>query len=665
MTLQPGQSLLQYRLIEMIGEGGMGAVYRATDTRLERDVALKVLPADLAADPERLERFQREAKAVAALNHPHIVTLFNIEHDGDTHFLTMELVEGSSLDRMLTPGGLALPQVFDIGIALADALAAAHEKGIVHRDLKPANVMIGPDQRVKVLDFGLAKLAAGETAAPGTLDSTSVATAAAAPGRGLTQAGTVMGTAPYMSPEQLAGKPVDHRTDIFALGVVLYEMAVGHRPFAGESSAELVSSIMRDAPQPVTELRRDLPNHLGRIVNHCLEKGVTDRFQSALDIRNELRMLRKEIDSKVSSVSGVGPAASGTVLPATGTAHEPALTPPPAPAAQPPMTASGGQPPVSQPAAPPASSEMPPQAPPMPTPSQGMPAQATGSEVHPPASTPPTAYPSGIEPGSKGRGALWGALGGAAVVIALMVAFWMGQRGKDDAGGDATATDSAGVAATRSGSGSAREASTAAPVEGASLAVLPFADRSPERDQEYFTDGLSEELMNALGGIEDLRVAGRTSSFAFKNKEVPLREIGEQLGVDNILEGSVRKSGDQIRVSVQLVKADDGFQLWSETYDRTLEDVFTVQDDIASSVAEALEMTLLGTASAGDGDKANAEAYDLVLQARYIMKNTTEENMTRARELLESGYRACSTIRPCLGRDGPDACKGGEFAQRV
>jgi serine/threonine protein kinase len=260
----------------------MGEVYRATDTKLGRDVALKVLPQNVASDPERLARFQREARAVAALNHPNVVTLYSVEESDGVHFLTMELIEGQPLDRMISANGLPAERIVEIASALAEALAAAHEKGILHRDLKPANVMVTNEGRVKVLDFGLAKDVGGETSNEATLTS-------AEP----TQAGIVMGTPAYMSPEQVAGRTLDHRTDIFSLGVVLHEMATGRRPFEGASSAELVSSILRDNPPLVTEVRSELPSDLARVIRRCLEKDPRYRMQTARDVSNEFRDLAR------------------------------------------------------------------------------------------------------------------------------------------------------------------------------------------------------------------------------------------------------------------------------------------------------------------------------------------------------------------------------------
>ena len=280
MTLSAGTRLGSHEILAPIGAGGMGEVYRARDTKLGRDVALKVLPAEMASSPERLERFQREARAVAALNHPNIVTIHSVEESGGVHFLTMELVEGRPLDLVIAEGALPVVRLVEIATALADALAAAHEKGIIHRDLKPANVMVGSGGRVKVLDFGLARVDSSAGAAP---DSTAL------PTEMKTQEGVVMGTVPYMSPEQVQGRPLDLRTDIFSLGIILYEMATGQRPFHGQSSAELVSSILRDTPPSVVELRADLPSELGRVIGRCLEKNVAERFPSAQELRYGLR----------------------------------------------------------------------------------------------------------------------------------------------------------------------------------------------------------------------------------------------------------------------------------------------------------------------------------------------------------------------------------------
>jgi TolB-like protein/Tfp pilus assembly protein PilF len=275
-----GETLAHYTITAKLGEGGMGEVYRATDTKLGRDVALKVLPAEMASNPERLERFRREAKALAALDHPGIVTVYSVEESGDVHFLTMQLVMGQTLDQLIPEGGMPADEILEIATALADALAAAHEKDIVHRDLKPANVMVTQEGRVKVLDFGLAKISGPS---PEEAMNSMLPTALQ------TSEGVVMGTVPYMSPEQVAAGDVDHRTDIFSLGVLLYEMATGERPFQGRSSAELASAILRDLPRPVAEVRSDLAHELTQVIGRCLEKGTTDRFQTAQEVCDALR----------------------------------------------------------------------------------------------------------------------------------------------------------------------------------------------------------------------------------------------------------------------------------------------------------------------------------------------------------------------------------------
>jgi eukaryotic-like serine/threonine-protein kinase len=298
-----GRTLNHYRILEKIGAGGMGEVYAAEDLRLHRKVALKVLPGALADDPARRARFEREAAAVAALNHPNIVTVHSVEGAEGIQFITMELVEGKPLSELLPRDGLPLPKFFDLAVPLADAVAAAHRAGVVHRDLKPDNIVVNADGRVKVLDFGLAKF--DETPrAPGD--------GSALPTRHLTQEGQILGTVAYMSPEQVEGKALDSRTDIFSLGVVLYEMATGRRPFQGDSGASIISSILRDAPVSAAEVNPRLPRHLARILRQCLAKNPDERFQSAQDVRNQLRDLRGEIDSgalQAGAVSGPGTAA--------------------------------------------------------------------------------------------------------------------------------------------------------------------------------------------------------------------------------------------------------------------------------------------------------------------------------------------------------------------
>jgi serine/threonine protein kinase len=283
-----GETLGPYRIVEKLGEGGMGEVYRARDTKLNRDVALKTLPAHLAADAERRTRFEREAQSLAALSHPNIVTIHSVEQADGLLFLTMECVEGTPLSDLIPKGGLPLPRILALAIPLADAVSAAHDKGITHRDLKPANVMVTADSRVKVLDFGLAKLV---EPAPAEVLATALPTAA------VSSEGRIVGTVAYMSPEQAEGKRIDARSDIFSLGVLLYEMATGERPFTGETPVSTITSILRDTPRAITDVNRALPRDLALIVRRCLEKDPEQRTQSAKDLRNQLEDLKRTLDS--------------------------------------------------------------------------------------------------------------------------------------------------------------------------------------------------------------------------------------------------------------------------------------------------------------------------------------------------------------------------------
>ncbi len=520
MDLKPGQTLSHYRLVKEIGQGGMGVVFEALDVSLGRHVALKTLPPGVAADGERLRRFQQEARAVAALNHPNIVTIHSVEEANGVHFLTMELIEGATLDASIKRGGMRLGEFFDVAVPLAEALSAAHEKGIVHRDLKPANVMVTREGRVKVLDFGLAKLWKQETAAESE----------AGPTRTVRPESGASGTVPYMSPEQLQGKEPDQRSDIFSLGIILYEMATGERPFKGGSPAEVSSSILRDTPRPIVELRRGLPDLLGRIVRRCLEKDPRRRHQSALDVRNELEELRE----------GAGVAAS------TGGASR-----------QEPSPADG-------------------------------PAGAGGHRVR--------TY----------------ALAGVAALAAIAAGLTLLGRG---------------------GSGPLGPRGNASP---ASIAILPFDNMSDDKENEYFSDGITEELINALVKVKGLNVPARTSVFALKGKKMTVQEIGKELGVDAVVEGSVRKSGDTLRITAQLINVADGYHLWSESYDRQVKDVFAIQDEISRSIVRALQLTLTPTEQQAlqKTPTSDVQAYDYYLRGRKLFYLAGRKNWESARVMF-------------------------------
>jgi len=500
-----GEKLAHYEITGLLGKGGMGEVYLARDNSLGRDVALKVLPPELATDPDRLERFQREAKALAALDHPNIVTVHSVEEADGVHFITMGLVEGKSLDELIPGAGLQLDKFFEIAIPLAEALSAAHGKGITHRDLKPQNIMItAEDGRVKVLDFGLAKQ---QQTGTGDLDMTQHATEA------LTQEGVVVGTVPYMSPEQLEGKPLDRRTDIFSLGVILYEMASGQRPFQGESGASLVSSILRDPPPPLTGPGTELPYHLGRVILRCLEKDPKRRYQAALDVRNELEGLKKEVESGVRDPSS--------------------------------------------------------------------------AEVSAPPSPRPRRW--------------WLAAGGLALV-AISAAWWIKEPAKpaDEA---QELTD----ASTRN-----------------MTVVFPFENRGPAEDA-YFAAGMTDEISARLASVEGLGVISRNSAKRYGGSDKTMRQIGDELGVDYVLEGTVQwaKTADgpsRVRITPHLVRVDDDSQIWSQVYDREMADVFAVQTEIAKAVVAAIDSSLVPAAEAlaEEEPTKSLEAYDDYLQAKAI-----------------------------------------------
>jgi serine/threonine protein kinase/tetratricopeptide (TPR) repeat protein len=461
VSLEPGQRLLHYRIIDKLGVGGMGEVYLAEDTKLKRQVALKVLPSGMADDPDRLSRFQREAEAIASLSHPNIVTLFSVEESEGIHFLTMERVAGRAIDELLPTGGLALDRFLALAIPIADAVTSAHEKGIIHRDLKPSNVMVTDDgERVKVLDFGLAKLASSRSADDqlGELPTLTQ-----------TQEGMVMGTPHYMSPEQTKGEVVDHRSDIFSLGVVLFEMATGEKPFAGNSAIELLSAVLRDQPRPLTETHPELPNSLDRLVHRCLKKNPDDRYQTTREILDNLRAL------------------------------------------------------------------------------------STGSE-------------SGQQ-------------------LLTDRAFATAQQASDDT---------------------------------KSIVVLPFANLSPDPDTEYFSDGLTDEIITDLSQVRALRVISRASAMRLKEDTRDIATIGRDLTCRYVLEGTVRRAADNLRITARLVDAPTDAQLWADKYGGTLEDVFDIQERVSRSIVDALEIRLTPqeVEQLAERPIADVHAQDCYLRAR-------------------------------------------------
>src|SRR5437660_954547 len=452
-----GQTFGHYQISKRIGSGGMGEVYLATDVRAGRKAALKLLPMRFTGDAERLKRFQQEAHAVVGLNHPNILTVYEIGQDHSIHYIASELIEGETLRERLTRGRMQLSEAVDIAIQVASALAAAHRAGIVHRDIKPENIMLRPDGYVKVLDFGIAKLAEQEVPVTIPRDEALLLVE--------TNLGSILGTARYMSPEQACGAPVDKGTDIWSLGVVLYEMVTGHEPFMGDTPREVMTSILDKEPPPLTSYVAHTPAELQQIISKALRKDREERYHSAHELLEALKDLRHKLEFQ--------------------------------------------------------------------------------AELERAAAVPlwlrwtrsPTALVLGL------------------LVAAMAVAvpfYWH------------------------------RNLATSSPPE-KSIAVLPFLDLSQTKDQEYFCDGMSEEILEALAKIDGLRVVARTSSFSFKGKSVNAREVGEKLNVANVLEGSLRREGNHVRVTAELINTRTGCHLWTETYDRELESVFALRDEITRS----------------------------------------------------------------------------------
>jgi TolB-like protein/tRNA A-37 threonylcarbamoyl transferase component Bud32/Flp pilus assembly protein TadD len=504
----------------------MGEVYRARDTKLERDVALKILPEAFAQDPDRLARFQREARVLASLNHPNIAQIFGLEDTTATRALAMELVQGDTLDALIrrsrtATSGLPLEQALSIARQIAEALEAAHEAGIVHRDLKPANVIVRHDGVVKVLDFGLAKttpsIAVESSDSSGDLvavDSPTMTSPAQ------TLAGSVLGTAAYMSPEQARGRAVDKRTDIWAFGVLLYEMLTGRHLFAAETVSDTIAFVLTRDPD-YSALPNTVPAHVRALLIRCLERDTKRRLRDIGDAGHDLQLA-----PPTSSVAA--PAASAAPAPSSATA-------------------------------------------------------------------------------SPARRVNWLASGIGLVLLGALVgvSMWRSAGGKTAIAPDASAR---------------------------SIAVLPFVNQSGNADDEYFSDGMSDELASALMKVRDLRVAARSSAFTFKGKNVDAREVGEKLDVATVLEGTVRRSGDKLRVTAQLVNASDGLVRWSERYEREAKDVFAVQDDITTAIVAALKLTLGTGAVAGSkaGRTEDAEAYDLYLRGRFLVLKQTEDGLRKS-----------------------------------
>jgi serine/threonine protein kinase len=470
MSLAAGTEVSHYEIISKIGSGGMGEVYLALDTKLDRKVALKFLPLSLCQDENCRKRFTREAQAAAGLDHPNVAAIHEVGEFHSRPFYAMQVVEGQSLKDVIAGKGLSIDKILEIAIQVCEGLQAAHDQGIIHRDVKPSNILLDVHGRVRIIDFGLAAVRGSEQ---------------------LTKTESTLGTIGYMSPEQVHGKETDHRSDLFSLGVILFEMVTLQNPFRRENEAASIHAVLHDSPQPFNRYSTDASQQLQSVVSKALEKKPELRYQSASDLANDLRRLKGNVANR---------------------------------------------------------------------------------------QTEKKRYRS--------------------------------------------------------------------------IAVLPFVDMSYGKDQEYFCDGLSEELINGLTQLETLKVAARTSAIQFRERNQSIVEIGRQLGVDTVLDGSVRTSARQLRITVQLVDVDDGFHIWSKKFDRTVDDVFAIQDEISLAVTENLKLTLTEN-ERGQLVKRHTDnkvAYDWYLKGRYWWNNRHEGSLYSAIDGFEKAIAADSSFAlPYLG----------------
>jgi len=468
MGLDPNTKLGPYEIIAPLGAGGMGEVYRARDTRLDRDVAIKVLPERLANDADALARFEREAKAVAALSHPNILAIHDVGHERGTSFVVTELLEGETLRERLRRSAIPWRKAVEIGIEIAEGLSAAHAKGIIHRDLKPENIFLTQDGVVKILDFGLARVTPGAGVPPELQANTPTMTLDTRPG-------TVLGTVNYMSPEQISGRATDPRTDIFSFGCVLYEMISGRRAFGGERVAEITTAILRDEPPTLADSGRAVPSELDRVIMRCHEKKPEQRIQSARDLSFALRDL----------LSDSGPSKR--------------------------------------------------------------PAEYAGRRTRT-----MLVFQLAV-----------GVVAVAALLLTLNVGGW-------------------------------RERLFSRPQAGtiSSLAVLPLENVSRDPEQEYFVDGMTEALISDLAKIGGLKVISRTSVMRYKATTKSLPEIAKELNVDAVVEGSVLRVGERVRITAQLIHAATDEHLWAESYDRDLRDILRLHSEVARTIAQQIKVTL-------------------------------------------------------------------------
>jgi serine/threonine protein kinase/Tfp pilus assembly protein PilF len=511
-----GELIGHYRIESLIGVGGMGEVYLARDERLGRKVALKLLPERLTADETQLSRFKTEARAASALNHPNILTVYEIGAEGSRQFIATEFIEGMTLRASLARGRMDLHGALEIALQVASALAAAHETGVVHRDIKPENIMLRPDGYAKVLDFGIAKLT--EPAS----DHYELGTTAVLQ----TRPGLVLGTGHYMSPEQTRGQKVDARSDIWSLGVVLYEMVGGIPPFRGETPSDCIASILKTEPPPLSGVLSDIPLKLESILQKALRKNRDERYQTIKEMLADLRNLEGEAEGSSPQIKAR--------------------------------------------------------------------AESIVSKIK----------------GHK-RGVLLTLAAAILAAAAFAYSFFF-------------------------------VAPAPSPNE-KSIAVLPFENLSEDKSNAYFADGIQDEILTRLSKIADLKVISRTSTQRYKNTSQSLSEIANQLGVANLLEGSVQKTNDQVRVNVQLIRAANDSHLWADTFDRKLTDIFSVESEVAKAIADQLRAHLTGREEQAIAARPtdNPEAYDAYLRGlAYTLKTgDTPANALGAQKYLREAVR--------------------------
>jgi len=529
-----GKTISHYRVLKVLGEGGMGVVYEAEDIRLGRHVAVKFVAEKVLDLPETVERFEREARAASLLNHPNICTIHDVGAGEGYHFIAMELLEGTTLEKILAHGPLPPERLLPLAVQIADGLDAAHSRGVLHRDIKPGNIFVTSSGRVKIVDFGLAKFLPSPATEPLPAGSQSQVTVP----RHLTLPGFPMGTVAFMSPEQARGEELDARSDLFSFGTLLYDMAVGELPFPGNTLAVILSAILEKPPARPLERIPNLPEKLRDVILKALEKDRATRYQSARDMLVDLRRLLLESASGSESVT----ISSGAVL-----------------AALPPATPS-----------------------------------SSGAAVA----------------GSKRRRAGVLAAGVGAVVLAGLFVLWQ-----------------------RHGFRS-RQATPEGPPVIKSLLVLPLENLSRDPAQDYFADGMTDELIGKLSNISALRVISRTSAMHYKGLKKSLPEIARELRVDAVVEGSVLRSNDRVRINARLIRVSNDRQIWAESYERDLRDILALQSDVASAIAREIRIQVAPAESSQLASKrpVDPEAYQFYLKGRISFSRFTPESLTQAVE---------------------------------